>query len=291
MKNQNAEQTAFQNAKLKVEFRIHLLTYVVVNLILAAINLILTPESLWVIWPVFGWGIGLLVHAIKVRFAANSNFKERMIEKEMEKQKKASMNKVYFMISLMALSTSLLAQETQTLFNTGEQSELKYSGFGGPIFLATDFNNEIGICIGGKGGVVINETLAFGGIGFGMVNPLEFAGSNLSDDENTPLEMTYGAGGVFFEYIFNYGDRVEISVPLNLMAGGVNVNEPGTVSKVESTTFFLVEPGINIDLKISEFYTQSFFISYRQAIGSSLINVDAANISGLNVGLMFKFGG
>jgi len=86
MKTQNAEQTAYQNAKLKVEFRIHFITYVVVNLILAAINLILSPESLWVIWPVLGWGIGLAVHAINVHFATNSSVKERMIEKEMNKQ-------------------------------------------------------------------------------------------------------------------------------------------------------------------------------------------------------------
>jgi len=201
------------------------------------------------------------------------------------------MKEVYLLISLVMLSAGLQAQETQTLLNTAEQSKVSYTVFGGPLAFATDINNALGICIGGKGGAIINESLAFGGLGFGMANPLEFAGSNLSDEENTPLEMTFGAGGLFFEYIFNYGDRIEISVPLNLMAGGIHVNEPGSVSKVESSTFFIVEPGINIDVKISEFYSQSFFVSYRQAIGSSLINVDAAGISGLNVGLMFKFGG
>ena len=87
MNNQIAEQTAEQNAKLKVEFRIHLVTFIAVNAILAAINLILTPEYLWVIWPVLGWGIGLIVHAINVHASTNSSFKERMIEKELEKQK------------------------------------------------------------------------------------------------------------------------------------------------------------------------------------------------------------
>ena len=88
MNNQKAEQTAEQKAKLKVEFRIHLVTYAAVNALLAAINLILTPEYLWVIWPVLGWGIGLLIHAINVHASTNSTFKERMIEKEMEKQRK-----------------------------------------------------------------------------------------------------------------------------------------------------------------------------------------------------------
>ena len=88
MNNQKAEQTAEQNAKLKVEFRIHLVTFIAVNALLAAINLILTPEYLWVKWPVLGWGIGLIVHAINVHVATNSTFKERLIEKELEKQRK-----------------------------------------------------------------------------------------------------------------------------------------------------------------------------------------------------------
>jgi len=88
MTKQTAEQTAHQNAKLKVEFRIHLVTFIAVNAILAAINLILTPEYLWVIWPVLGWGIGLIAHAINVHVATNSSFKARMIEKELEKQRK-----------------------------------------------------------------------------------------------------------------------------------------------------------------------------------------------------------
>ena len=89
MKTQTAEQTAHQYAKLKVEFRIHLITYIAVNALLAAINLILTPEYIWVIWPVMGWGIGLVVLAIKVHVATGSSFKDRMIEKELEKQRKA----------------------------------------------------------------------------------------------------------------------------------------------------------------------------------------------------------
>ena len=150
-------------------------------------------------------------------------------------------------------------------------------------------NNATGLGIGGKDGALITNYLVFGGLGFGMVNPLEFAGNNLSDEISVPLEMTFGAGGVFFEYIINPGDRIEFSVPLNFMAGSVHVYEISTETKIESSAMFILEPGINIDLKISEFYSQSLFISYRQAIGSSLVNLGDAGISGLNVGMLFKF--
>lgn len=87
MKTQTAEQTAHQKAKLKVEFKIHLAVYFAVNILLAIINLTLTPEYLWVIWPVMGWGLGIIIHGMNVHFSASSKWKERMIEKEMEKQK------------------------------------------------------------------------------------------------------------------------------------------------------------------------------------------------------------
>jgi hypothetical protein len=118
-------------------------------------------------------------------------------------------------------------------------------------------NNATGLGIGGKDGALITNYLVFGGLGFGTVSPLEFVGNNLSDEINVPLEMTFGAGGVFFEYIINPGDRIEFSVPLNFMAGGVHVYEICTETKIESSAMFILEPGINIDLKISEFYSQS----------------------------------
>jgi len=86
MNNQKTEQTAHQNAKLKVEFKIHMVTYIVVISLLAIINITLTPAYLWFIWPLLGWGLGIVIHGINVHFSTNSSFKERMIKREMEKQ-------------------------------------------------------------------------------------------------------------------------------------------------------------------------------------------------------------
>lgn len=84
MNNQKNEQTAQEKAKVKVEFQIHLLTFVVVITILAVINLILTPGYIWFKWPLLGWGIGIVFHAIHVNSSGKS-IKEKMIEKEMKK--------------------------------------------------------------------------------------------------------------------------------------------------------------------------------------------------------------
>jgi hypothetical protein len=86
MNNQKTEQTAQQNAKLKVEFRIHMVTYIAVNSLLAIINLTLTPGYLWFIWPLMGWGLGIILHGINVYLSTKSSLKERMIQKQLKKE-------------------------------------------------------------------------------------------------------------------------------------------------------------------------------------------------------------
>ena len=43
-------------------FFFHFSAYVLVNAILIAVNLLLTPDKLWFYWPLLGWGIGILAH-------------------------------------------------------------------------------------------------------------------------------------------------------------------------------------------------------------------------------------
>lgn len=79
-------KTKRDQAKAKVEFRIHLFTFIAVIVFLAIINLLTSPENLWFIWPMFGWGIGIVAHALTVYlFSGETSLKERMIQSEMNK--------------------------------------------------------------------------------------------------------------------------------------------------------------------------------------------------------------
>lgn len=86
MNDQKSLQTARTKAKAKVEFKIHLISYLVVITLLAIINLSLTPEYIWFKWPLMGWGIAIILHALRVYYSGNTSIKDRMIEKEMRKQ-------------------------------------------------------------------------------------------------------------------------------------------------------------------------------------------------------------
>jgi hypothetical protein len=86
------EKGKYQEAKKRVEdiksFYIHLLTFFLVNIVLIVINLLLTPEYYWFIWPLLGWGVGLLMHGISVFGGLwGKSWEERKIKEIMDKEK------------------------------------------------------------------------------------------------------------------------------------------------------------------------------------------------------------
>jgi len=87
-----ADDEAYKKAKKRVEAKIgfyfHLAAYIFVNLGLIFIWYFATGGGYqWFLWPIMGWGIGLLFHGLSV-FVATGSMKERMIQKELERDKK-----------------------------------------------------------------------------------------------------------------------------------------------------------------------------------------------------------
>ena len=60
---------------------VHALVYGLVNAGLIGVNLLTTPSRLWFVYPLFGWGIGLLAHALAT-WRALSGDREQGIEAE-----------------------------------------------------------------------------------------------------------------------------------------------------------------------------------------------------------------
>ena len=91
------EQARYQEAKKRVEeikgFYLHLASYLFVNVALIVINLLTSPEYLWFIWPLIGWGIGLIVHAFTVFGGLwGKAWEERKIKEIMEKDKRTGVS-------------------------------------------------------------------------------------------------------------------------------------------------------------------------------------------------------
>lgn len=83
-KTENYEK-AKKRAEVKLGFYIHAAVYAIVNVILMVVDLTTSPGKIWFIWPLLGWGAGLLAHAALVYFSVSNNkVKARMIKSELD---------------------------------------------------------------------------------------------------------------------------------------------------------------------------------------------------------------
>ena len=79
--------SARKAAETKYGFYRHLAVYVVVISVLILINLLTFSGSYWVIWPILGWGVAIVFHALSAFFFSGSaKIIDRLTERELEKQ-------------------------------------------------------------------------------------------------------------------------------------------------------------------------------------------------------------
>ena len=89
MEKDEIYQRAKRRVEAKIGFYIHLTVYVGVNVLLIIINLFTSPQHLWFIWPLMGWGVGIVFHGMATFIFSGRKFMEirdRMIEKEIKRQ-------------------------------------------------------------------------------------------------------------------------------------------------------------------------------------------------------------
>ena len=87
MKDRMSEEQIYEEAKKRVEekkgFRIHVIVYLCVNTMLALIWWFTGAGFPWFVFPLGGWGIGLLFHGLVV-YVFSRRSDRRAIEREAE---------------------------------------------------------------------------------------------------------------------------------------------------------------------------------------------------------------
>ena len=87
MENNEAYRRAKKKLEAKRGFYMHLFVFIGVNILLVIINLLTSPQYIWFMWPLVGWGIGVFFHALGVFvFSGRLAITEQMIEKAMKKE-------------------------------------------------------------------------------------------------------------------------------------------------------------------------------------------------------------
>lgn len=88
------DRERYERARRRVRelraFYAHLTVFVGVNILLHVINFVTAPGVYWAFWPLLGWGVGLLAHALSTyRFMpfAGQEWEERKIRELMDKER------------------------------------------------------------------------------------------------------------------------------------------------------------------------------------------------------------
>lgn len=82
-------QWAINRVRAKRAFWLHLAIYILVNTFLVFIWAFTSGGNFWPVWPMLGWGIGVLAHAVSV-FVAPMEVSEERIDRELQGRRGSS---------------------------------------------------------------------------------------------------------------------------------------------------------------------------------------------------------
>lgn len=80
------EKKALQQVKEIKGFYTHVIQFVVIVSALTVLNIVRTPDHLWIMWVILGWGTGLIAHGLSAFEVFNlfgPDWEKRQIEKRL----------------------------------------------------------------------------------------------------------------------------------------------------------------------------------------------------------------
>lgn len=200
----------------------------------------------------------------------------------------------------LVLSIAAMAQnndEFKTIF--GGKSIGGYGAIGGGY---SPINQDNAMVFNARGGVVLGHAFAVGIGGSGFFSEYQY-----SQVLQKKTSLSGGYGGVFFELIVLGRSPVHLSFPVLAGLGGAAYttwdNEGADFERensgVDASSFGVIEPGVELEFNITNFFRLAAYFNYRFASNVDitkfvdgqvvqLVPVDALNC--YSAGVIFKFG-
>lgn len=193
------------------------------------------------------------------------------------------MKNVMTLLCIVVFSSTMLAQE-KTLLG----GETVNGGYGAFFTKIGQVNGGTGIYMGGQGAWLINHRLGIGGKGYGIINELA-----VQDLQNIKLE--FGCWGGLLEYHLFTDNLVDLNIQTMIGAGGVRYSvidyqDPYDEVDWSDDGFFVIEPGVGLDLHIAKSVRLGAEVTYRVVNGVNYADLANADLNGLSAEIILKFG-
>jgi hypothetical protein len=195
-------------------------------------------------------------------------------------------------------SVSYAQQQMRTLADSSSPLGV----YGSLDVRGTQLADGIGMLIGGRGGLIINNQFVIGAAGYGMPGTKMIRDFSPPNDPG-PHYYTGGYGGLYFGHIANPYNLVHFSANAFVGMGGLTYTDynyedyrylndrPRRPSKM----IFVFEPQVALNLNVTSFFKISLGVSYRIVPDASLKYnttpiLNQNDFNGFSTNLSFKFG-
>ena len=196
--------------------------------------------------------------------------------------------------SLMAQDQSD-SQEMKTIFGNKQHTS---GGYGALSFGYTKIDGKDAFLAGIKGGWLVDHIFTLGFVGYGFINDVSYpqAGSQFQ------TQLGGGYGGLLLEPIFFPNFPVHFTIPVIIGAGGITYFEDYEYSQgkpppsesydgiIDSDAFFVFEPGLELELNVTEIFRLAIGGSYRYTSNVVLVDHEGDILRNFNGYLTLKFG-
>jgi len=185
-------------------------------------------------------------------------------------------------------------EEISTIFGN-KDGHIDHGGWGALNFGYTQIKGKDTYLMGARGGWLIDHHFTIGLAGYGFISDNEY----WDIIEGNPIYMAGGYGGLFLEAIIAPNYPVHVTIPLIIGAGGIaytdqkwwDGNEYDHYGEsVDSDAYFVLEPGLELEVNVIRFMRFSVGGSYRYTSNVSLINTEGNILRNFNGYFSLKFG-
>jgi len=197
----------------------------------------------------------------------------------------------YITLSLLlglVLSVETQAQETQTLISNG----IDHGGYGAPVFGVTFVNGQATYLRGIRGAWIIHfseeHTVQ---IGLGSYRTRsDFDATEWTNPDISVPDMRTNYGGFELEYVNQSHNLVHYSIQALIGSGNVRYRDRDLDLNRTSDNYFVLQPGVNLNLNITNWFRVSGGLFYRYAGGVNLEGTGNSELSGLTSFVGLRFG-
>ncbi|MEX0684977.1 MAG: hypothetical protein WD267_09175 [Balneolales bacterium] len=193
------------------------------------------------------------------------------------------------LIYILFFVISASGQKTQTLFGSG----VKHGVYGAPVFGITSINGQSAYLRGTRGAWIINisdqHTV---NVGLGSYRTRsDFEPVLQNDIGENPLDMRSRYGGLEIEYLNRTYRLLHVGIQALIGTGTVNYrNASELITGRTSDSYFVMKPGVNLNLNVTTWFRISGGLLYRYASGVNLNGTSDSELSGITSFATLRFG-